>query len=498
MNVDPTELVSAASALADMAHNSGATLPRGWVVPAGADPISAQAVPQLNGSAQDLYNGVLGALNEVHRTAWNIGAAAVDYTEADEQAGRDIGGAGSDLLTNPVAETPPHTPRFAPTFRLPAVGAEVDPLTFAQQLHTGPGPGGAARFAENVRNYLSTTHADATSGLDQAALRMQHWTPVGSAAAQQLSKHRSWLDQLGSALGDLADNAQNYADAFTAAKAKHPTPQEIIAARKELVSAMRSKNELGVQDALAKFQEQNARSAQTVTDYSTAVNSKGPSKGSETSGSQSDSSGSDMSMLAQMLPTMMSSLMQGGMMSQLGQGGSTDSLDGLDGSDYGYDYGSYPDYGSAGGGYGGGGAMPIGDITSGLDSGSTSTPTVSVGPMPMVASASTAGTAASSASNMPRTPVIEPLSSSAAAAARGAAGGSPMMPYMPMAPGMGGGGGGNERNRVVAWHPDRLMYVDDTPHTEQVIGEKPTIAPTVTPPTPSPANQTPSQSGGSA
>jgi hypothetical protein len=73
-----------------------------------------------------------------------------------------------------------------------------------------------------------------------------------------------------------------------------------------------------------------------------------------------------------------------------------------------------------------------------------------------------------------------------------------MMPYMPMAPGMGGGGGGNERNRVVAWHPDRLMYVDDTPHTEQVIGEKPTIAPTVTPPTPSPANQTPSQSGGSA
>lgn len=69
-----------------------------------------------------------------------------------------------------------------------------------------------------------------------------------------------------------------------------------------------------------------------------------------------------------------------------------------------------------------------------------------------------------------------------------------------MGGGMGGagGGGGNERNRVVAWHPDRLMYVDDTPHTEPVIGERPTIAPTVTQPTPTPANQAPTRSGGNA
>ncbi len=503
MNVDPSELVAAASALADMARNTGGALPGNWVVPAGADPISAQAVPQLNGNAQSLYNGVLGTLNEVHRTAREIGAAAVDYTDADDRAGREIGGAGADLATNPVAETLPHTPRYAPSFRLPAVGATIDPLTFAQQLHNGPGPGGAARFAENVRSYLSTTHADATNDLDRSAQAMQHWRPVGSAAAQQISQHRGWLDQLGSALGQLADGAENYSNAFTAAKAKHPTPQEIIAARKELVAAMRSKNELGVQDALAKFQEQNARSAETVTDYTTAVNAGNASSdsaasetanASESSGSQGGS-GQEMQMLAQMLPTMLSSLMQGGMMSQLGQ---PDSLDGLEGSDYGYDYGGYDDYGSGLGGYGGGGsAMPIGDITGSLGGGDTSIPTVNVGPMPMVASASSSGAATASGSNLPKTPVIEPLSSSAAGAARNMTGGSPM-PYMPMSPGMGGAGGGNnERNRVVAWHPDRLMYVDDTPHTEQVIGEKPTIAPAVTPPTPSP-NQTPSRSGGSA
>ncbi|NKY54018.1 PPE domain-containing protein [Nocardia vermiculata] len=498
MNVDPAELVSAAAALADMARTTGGGLPKSWVVPAGADPISAQAVPQLNAGAQDLYNGVLGTLNEVHRTAHNIGAAAVDYTLADDEGGREVAGSGADLESNPVAELPPHTARSAPRFTLPAVGAEVDPLTFAKQLHTGPGPGGAARFAEKVRTFLSTTHTDAVTGLDRAAQTMQHWTPVGSQAALELTERRGWLDELGSALGRLADGAENYSNAFTAAKAKHPTPQEIIAARKELVAAMRSKNELGVQDALAKTQEQNARSAQTVSDYSIAVGSETPSESgksgeSEAGAAQSGSNGNEMNMLAQMLPSLLSSLMQGGMMSQMGD--STDALTGLDDSEYGYDYGGYEDYGA--GGYGGGSAMPIGDITSGIGAGGD-VPAVSVGAMPTVASASTSSTAGSNAPNLPRASVIEPLSSSASSAARGMHPGGGM-PYMPMAPGMGGAGGGNnERNRVVAWHPDRLMYVDDTPHTEQVIGEKPTIAPSVTPPTPSPANQTPSRSGGSA
>lgn len=495
LNVNPSDLVSTAAALAEMAQLTGTVLPKGWVVPAGADPISAQAVPQLNAQAQHLYNGVLGMLNEVHRTAHNVGGAAADYTKADDQGARQIAGSGSDQVTNPVAETPPHTPRFAPNIRFPAAGVAVDPLTFAQQLHSGPGPGGAARFAENVRSYLTTTHADATDGLDRSSVTMRNWTPVGSAAAQELDDHRNWLGRLGSALSQLADGADTYSNAFTTAKAKHPTPQEIIAARKELVAAMRSKNELGVADALAKFHEQNARSAQTIGDYATTVNSE-DATGTNTAGEAGASGGGDMRMLAQMLPSMMSSMMQAGSMAQMGGlGQSEDALSGYD--DYGYgdyygDYGSYGDYG--------GGAMPIGDITGGIDGG---IPSVSVGPMPMVGSATSAstlrGSTGGTASSMPRAAVAESLGSPAGPAGRGAH--SPYMPYMPMSPGMGGmggGGAGNDRNRVVAWHPDRLMYVDDTPHTEQVIGEKPTIAPTVTPATPSPANQTPSPSGGNA
>ena len=502
LNVDPAELVSMAGKLAAMAHATGVALPKGWVEPAGADPISAQAVPQLNGDTAMVMNGLLGVLNEVYRSAWNVGAAAADYNRTDEENGRKVAGAGGgEQAVNPVPETPPHTPRFAPDFRFPVVGTEIDPLTFAQQLHAGPGPGGAARFAQNLRSYLATAHTDAAGHIDGASAGMQHWTPVGSLAAQQLSEHRGWLDQLGSALSELADGAENYSNAFTAAKAKHPTPAEIIAARKELVAAMRSKNEAATADALAKFQEQNARSAQTVGDYETAVNGKTPGKGDK-NGSAQDSSGSgnggqEMQALMQMLPAMMQMMQTG--MSTLGQNGQLDSIgdaeSGLE--DYG-DYGGYSDSGFGGGG----GATPIGDLTSSIGSGGgDSLPSVTAGPMPTITSASssspTANASASNAAGLPKAPVIDALGSSPSAATRGVSGGSGM-PYMPMAPGMGGAGGGNnERNRVVAWHPDRLMYVDDTPHTEQVIGEKPTIAPSVTPPTPSPAKQAPT-SGGNA
>ncbi|MFI6779125.1 PE domain-containing protein [Nocardia sp. NPDC050412] len=498
VDVNPAELAAAAAKLAALAHATGQSLPTGWVLPAGSDPISAEAVPQLNAHAANLLNGMSGVLSEIHKTAQKLGAAAADYTVADDEGARKVNGSGGEVLVNPVAEPMPLNVRQPPAFNMPAAGASVDPLTFANQLRGGLGTGPANKLSADVRGFLGGFHPAALTGVDEATQTMQHWVPVGSAAASELTKHRGWLDELGTGLGKLVEGIDTYSNAFTTAKAKHPTPEEIIAARKELLKAMRSKNELGIQAALAKFQEQNARSAETITGYATTVGSKNAENAgsSKTGSGESSSSGSGdssqmLSSLAQMLPTVMSSLMSSGLLNQNSTDSTTEGLD-----DYGYsDYGS-TDYGSLGGGSaGGGGAMPISDITGAMNSSSsTISPVSSIGPMPMVSSS---GSAANS-SSLPRTSVIEPLSTSAAGAARAAGTGSGMMPYMPMSPGMGGAGGGNnERNRVVAWHPDRLMYVDDTPHTEQVIGEKPTIAPTVTPPTPSQPNQA-SQSGGSA
>ncbi|WP_406271759.1 PPE domain-containing protein [Nocardia sp. NBC_00881] len=485
LNVDPQELVAAASKLAAMARETGTALPGGWVVPAGADPISAGAVPQLNAQAASLFNGMIGVLNEVQRTAHNIGAAAAEYTETDERNGRIIGGGGSDVVNNPVGEFQEVGQRRPPTMSFPAGGGAIDPLAFAQQLHTGPGPGAATGFADSIRKFTGSQHLAAAESVDLAARAMQNWEPVGAAAATELGQHRGWLDQLGTGLGMLADGIDTYSNAFRTAKAKHPTPEEIIAARKELLAAMRSKNEAGIQAALAKFEEQNARSFETITGYSTEVNSKVPA--GDSGGESGSGSGSgDTSALSSMLPALMSAMASAGMpMSQLGQ----DSAEGYD--DYGLDEYGYDGLGVPSGlGAGSPSGMPIGSPGAGIPD--VEAQSVQVGAMPMVASSG-------GASSMPRAPVLEPLGAPSGNAAAAARGGSPMMPYMPMSPGMGGAGGGNnERNRVVAWHPDRLMYVDNTPHTELVIGERPTIAPTVTPPTPTPANQTPTQPGGNA
>lgn len=498
LNVDPAILADAAAKLAALARDTGAGLPNGWVLPAGADPISGAHVPRLNAQAASLFNGVRGILNEVQRHAHHIGGAAADYTATDDQNARVINNSGAEILANPVGDVQEFGFQQPPVFSLPAATGSVDPLTFAKQLHTGPGPGPATRFAGEIRQYTGGFHTAAAEGVDGAASVMQHWTPVGTTVSEHLTEHRNWLSQLGTELGALADNIDTYGNAFTVAKAKHPTPEEIIAARKRLLAAMKSKNELGIQEALAEFQEQNARSLEAITGYSTTVNSKLPTEGgtSDTGGGSGkgtgsgSGSGSDASsMLSSMLPAMMSA------MSGLGQNQNTSSDLGLDDeySDYGYDDLGIP---SGLGSLGGSGAAGS-PISGGIPDITGASTSMSVGAMPIVA---TSGAASNTPVGLPRTPVIDGMSSAssaAAAAARGA--GNGMMPYMPMSPGMGGGGGGNsgERNRVVAWHPDRLMYVDDTPHTEQVIGERPTIAPTVTPPTPAQGGQSPTQSGGS-
>ncbi|MCX4092174.1 PPE domain-containing protein [Nocardia sp. alder85J] len=508
LNVDPQELLGVASALAGTAGTTGFSLPTGWVQHAGADPVSAAAVPFLNGQTESIFNGTLDTLNGIHQTAYKIGTSASNYTATDSEGGQIVGGSGGDILTNPVSSVSPLDFRQAP---VSATGSgAVDPMTFAQQLHTGPGIGPATGFASSIRDYLGGVYATTVGQLGDAANILENWTTGASAAATEVAQHLNTLGQYGSHLSGLADNIDAYTDAFSTVKSRHPTPQEIQAARQELLAAMKGKDKVRLAKALAHYQEVMAQSQQAFTDYTSTVGSKlgsgsgtGTGKGSTGtsgtttgttgtgSGSGSSSSSSDISSLMQMLQSLMSSMGQGASGLQGLAGQKDQNADALGDSGLGSDYGS-PIIPSSldGGGGGGGGGSDFG--------GGGSADSVSVGTMPMVAT--TAGLNAQVASTAARTAVPDAAVATTAARSATAAGGSPYMPYMPMG-GMGGAGGaggsGGERNRVVAWHPDRLMYVDDTPFTEQVIGEKPTIAPTVTPPTtPGIGNQT--QSGGNA
>ncbi|WP_158675744.1 PPE domain-containing protein [Nocardia stercoris] len=488
MNVDPGELAALASALSDLVHATHGGLPGGWVHPAGAEPHSAFAATAHNARGAELLNQMIDAFNGLHPNAYDIGASASDYSAADDEGGRTIAGGGGPILVNPVSMVPQFPARQAPAH--PVAEISPDPLVFAEQLHSGPGTGPARAYAQSLRQFLAGPHADALDGLDSTIQGLQSWTPVGDLAAANIVQHRNRLAAAGQDLGDLATSVDGYADAYNQARAKHPTPQEIQAARKKLLAAMRSKNPAAIAAAMKEFEEINARSLQTVGDYTTTVtdNTKKPVKTDPTdptdptTGKPTKQNGStgDSSM-AQMLPALMSMMNQNSLAGQ--------NQTGL--QDPNFTDGQYPDYGLP--------SIPSvvggGDPTGGLpEMPSVETPTVTVGALPADGSIA----AATAASQLPRTPVIEPLSSPSLAAAAGRAGapggGMPYMPMMPGAHGAGAGGGG-ERNRVVAWHPDRLMYVDDTPYTEAVIGEKPTIAPTVTPPTPAPP-QPPSNTGG--
>lgn len=486
LNVDPAELISSAQQLAETARGTAAALPGGWVVPAGADPVSAQAVPALNAQAQALFNRTSAVLQGVHGTAGNVGASAAGYSATDAEGGVMVNGSGSDVLTNPIASTADFGQRTAPTYTFPDTGASVDPLTFAEGLHSGPGAGLASGFADDVRQYLGGAHTDATTTVTGAAQTMQNWTPVGAQAATVLTGHASDLDTLGTGLQSLIDGVQTYSGAFQTAKATHPTPQEIIATRQELLSAMRSKNEPAIAVALAKYQEQNARSAATISSYASTVGAKTGTSAATSSAATSDttnsdsgtsSGSSDLSSLASMLPLMSMMGSQGLSPQNSKIGDSTDNaLSSSDDGGGGYDDSSIPDIGSDIDTAMAPMSSSIGDATSAIQN-------VAMGALPMVAAASSLD-----AASLPEAAVSDalgPAAVDAQAAEAGRAGsGMPYMPMMPGGAGMGAGAGGAERSRVVAWHPDRLMYVDDTPHTEQVIGEKPTIAPTVTPPTP--------------
>lgn len=499
LNVDPEALVRLAEALSAAMHSTHAALPAGWVRPAGAEPHSTVATAGHNARAAQALNRAIGVLHEAASDAHKVGATAVEYTRADVEGARALGGSGGEQLTNRAAPAGIVDVRVPPA---PAgVPATVDPLTFAQQLHSGPGPAPARAFADSVRTYLTGAHALALAAIDQAMPTLLEWIPVGATAAARLSANRIKLEGIGNSLGALATDVDAYADAFQTAKARHPTPREIIATRKRLLAAKRAEDAEELGKALIAFQEQNMISAQTVGEYSTKVatttdpdgkdgkdtggkeeNGPGTDTGTGNTGTGGKQAGSsvDTSMLTAMLPTLMSALTDA--TSSAGQENSQTDTNLTDLEDELYEnLPTVPSYG--------GPSAPGGDPGAPAP---TATDPYVVGPLPSVTAPSPAGVGA------PRAPVIDPLTTAAGGGANRAAG-SPYMPYMPGAPGAGGGaGGGGERARVVAWHPDRLMYVDKTDFIDAVIGEKPTIAPTVTPLTPVPDNQPHTNTGGSA
>ncbi|MGX1778196.1 PPE domain-containing protein [Nocardia brasiliensis] len=480
LEVDPADIIGQAVRTQGALHDAATGRPNGWVLAPGRDSLSRGTAAVRNAETAGLVNEASWLVRRLQETAHKVGESGANYTDADDAAAQLFGGAGP-VLTNPVPEPDALNPRNPPPLPDPVGSASVDSLTFAQQLRDGHGTAPATEFAQRLRGFADRIES-ATQSVDEAITTMGRWRPVGAAAAAEFTRDRSRLAQVGTGLRRLADDIDGDMRSFREVVTKHPEPEDISATRKRLIAAMKSRNGAAIAQARAEFDDQNARSHEAITGYSTALGSAGAARGS-TGSSAADNN----SMMAMMLPAMMSALSAAAPMAQQALSDYTDNY-GEDEyyDEYGYDYDS-PAYS-----YGSPGSPAVTGTTTASTSGTASAETVpvySAGPMPVTANP----TGQTSGPTQPRAPVIEPLSTSSSSATTArATGGMPYMPYMPMMPGAGAGqGGGGDRPRVVAWHPDRLMFVDTTPHTEQVIGEQPTIAPTVTPPTPPPA-----QSGG--
>ncbi|AFU02728.1 PPE domain-containing protein [Nocardia brasiliensis] len=484
LEVDPAEIVGQAVRTHTVLHDAATGQPQGWVLAPGRDSLSQGTAAVRNSAAAGLVNEASWLVRQLQETAHNVGVSGASYTRTDDSAAQIFGGGGGLVLTNPVPEPDALNPRHPPPLPDLFGGASVDSLTFAQQLRDGHGTAPATAFAQRIRDFAHKIEAAARS-VDEAIATMGRWQPVGAAAAAEFTRNRNRLDDVGTGLRRLADDIDADMRSFREVVSKHPEPDDISATRKKLLTAMKSRNAAAVAQARTEFDDQNARSREAITGYSTALSSTGASHGKASSSSDTSS------MMAMLLPAMISALSSAAPMVQQALSESTDDF----GDEYYDDYG----YGSPAYSYGSPGSPSVTGTSSGVTSGvasaepAQSVPVYSAGPMPVTANPA----GQPSGPTHPRAPVIEPLSPSSSAATTRATSGMPYMPYMPMMPGAGvGQGGGGDRPRVVAWHPDRLMFIDDTPHTEQVIGEQPTITPTVTPPTPPRSDPGSVQSGG--
>ncbi|MFB8281078.1 PPE domain-containing protein [Nocardia colli] len=499
LEVDPADIIGQAARTHALLGDANAAAPTGWVQAPGRDSLSSGKAKQRNAETAGLINEASWLIRQLQETAHKVGASGAGYTEADDSAGRLLGG-GAAILTNPVPEPDAMNLRHPPSSPEPAGSASVDSLTFARQLHDGPGIGPASEFADRIRGFADTL-TETAGRVGETAGAMQSWRPVGSAAAAEFTRFQDRLDRVGARLRGLAGDIDDDLRSFRAVVAKHPRPEDISAARSDLLTAMRSRNSIAVARAKAKLDEQNAQSHEAITGYSSALGSDRTAVGSSAaaakkntrpSATNTSSSGMDTSAIMAMMPALMSAISAA---APLAQSAVTDHAEqyGTGGyPDYSYDSPAYYPYGGSPSSTGPAPLVTSGTATDATTSTASAVPVFATGQMPVTANP----TGQTSAPALPRAPVIEPLSAASSTTSTARPSGMPYMPYMPMMPGAGGPGGG-DRHRVVAWHPDRTMFTDDTQHTEQVIGEQPTITPTVTPPTPPRSDAGPAQSGAS-
>ncbi|MBB2988940.1 hypothetical protein FHR72_000397 [Mycolicibacterium iranicum] len=512
LQVEPSDLTGKATQIRGLTFASMGAQPA--LISPDALIISSVAITNLSANAENLWAFQEYGRVEGQRLAQTLDNVAAAYSEVDQMAGQDIGstmgvpgGPGSGSVMPKGVDIPalPHPPKMPiPKGQLPP-----DPMLDPVQTQTALDAGDDAA---SLRAAATMWRQNATS-LETSAQQFETNTllwegQAADAAYAKFNSYRDWLIGLAGSWKQLAGEADRLASAHDAAKADHrPIAEEYKKLYEQMMSQQNPAQALPLIQRMAELQTDSeelrnkyARDGQpyqvepqdppspvvggtpvTVDDHRRA-RKPGPGEGSggqNGSGAPGSGGGQPQGGQPQTPQEAPVSPMSADQASQAAQQG---------GSPGGQQGGGQQGGGQQGGSPGGG--SPGGSPGSGM-------PTPGKGPDP----------------KLPTDPSLKPAASGGGSAGGGGAGGGGGVPQAPLQPAVGaetvaptpvvpgapipvastgtgggamGGGmsgmapmhgahgaGAGEKKRNPQLSPDEPLYVEDRPHTEQVIGVRP-------------------------
>lgn len=238
-------LAGEASALQASAAPSAS--PTGVIGP-GLDSVSMAMAVHVNALAQSL-DAHLAAASAQRQAAATVTTATVATFEAADAANSSqmlavaSGGTSAPL---PGALPPPSPAAGLPTVPAglgavppPSVGAVELGEAFSTAIHSGPGPASlqAAAATWRARSGVESQKADQVQQAGSSIRSDWKQGSGGNTAADAIDEHAKWSHEAVTHAAGIAKLADNYAQAFTDARARTPTPAEFADLRNKLAKA---------------------------------------------------------------------------------------------------------------------------------------------------------------------------------------------------------------------------------------------------------------------
>lgn len=209
----------------------------------GADPVSVSAVGVLTAHARALAAAV------DHADAVRVHGGDAVATTAATLAGVDSYNAAAIRAVAggapPAGGVPTPSGASIPLPTLPALPSvptvPAAPLLPGEQwsalIHGGPGSAGLRAFAEALRAHAGSLDETAGRVVGHGRGVDEHWVDGIQQAGANIERHGHWLNGAAVHANALAAAADHVAEAFDAARAAVPPPDEFARARRDILSA---------------------------------------------------------------------------------------------------------------------------------------------------------------------------------------------------------------------------------------------------------------------